>query len=390
MSRHLTKSFQRRLLTVIILLLWISNYIYVPALSTYCSSVGASLTMVGLILSSYGLTQAILRIPFGFLSDILKNRRLFLFLGLSASLLSSLGFYFFTSPTLLLVSRALAGVAVSNWAIFVTTYSALDARDNSSRSIGIINSLMALGQILGVFFGGIIAQYMSVKWTFSLSIVFAFMGLVLLYFIDETYEASGQKVKLSSFVPVIKDSRLLFYSIMALLLQYIVTASLTGFVPTLLSNINASEFEKGLGTTLSLLPATFAAPLAIGLSSTNFGTKGTGIMGFIILSLPMLVFTDIKSIPLMLGLLFVAGFGKGMLLPLFMDRSVSHLPQETRSTALGIFQAIYGIGMWMGPAVTGALSNYFSLKIAFAWLGLAGFAGILSLLLYKEKQTLTF
>ncbi len=386
MGKRISKRVQRKLMVVIILLLWFSNYIYVPVLSTYSSSVGASLTMVGLILSSYGLAQMLLRIPFGLLSDILENRRLFLYLGLFASLISSLCFYFFTSSGMLLLARALAGVAVSNWAIFVTTYGALDEKDDSSRSIGIINSLMALGQILGVFFGGIIAQYLNVKWTFTISILASFIGLVLLFFIDETYESMGEKVKLSSFILVAKDTKLLFYSMMALLLQAISTSSLTGFVPTLLNNINASDFEKGLGTTLAILPATFAAPLAVGFLRRQLGAKWTAIAGFAILSITMFFFPIIISTPLMLGILFIAGCGRGLLLPLFMAQSVAHLPSETRSTALSAFQAIYGVGMWIGPAITGFISNHFSLGIAFISLSIIGFAAILCLLLYKDNE----
>ena len=387
MVNKLAKSSKRKLMLIIIVLMWFSNYIYVPVLSTYCTAMGASLTMVGLILGSYGFTQMILRIPIGLLSDIFKNRRLFLFLSMFTSLISGIGFYFFTSTGLLLIFRALAGIAMSNWAIFITTYSALDDKeDNNSRSIGVVNSIMALGQLLGVFFGGVIAQYINVKGTFAVSAISSLIGLILLSFIDETYESSGKKFSLSNFTSVIKDSQLLFYSFMALLLQFITSASLTGFIPNLLSAISASEFEKGLGTTLALLPATFAAPLAIRLVNKRFGTKWTAVLGFGVLSVPMFFFPFIKSIPIMLSFLFLAGFGKGMLLPLFMTRATSHLPPDERSTALGAFQAIYGIGTWIGPAVTGYISNLFSLEMAFLFLGITGFTTIVSLLIYSGKK----
>lgn len=90
-----TKAIQRNLMIVVIVLLWFSNYLYVPVLSTYAVSAGASLSMVGIIIGSYGFTQMILRLPIGIISDILGNRRLFLFLGMVCAFISGLGFYFF-------------------------------------------------------------------------------------------------------------------------------------------------------------------------------------------------------------------------------------------------------------------------------------------------------
>jgi len=40
-------------------------YLYVPVLPVYAESLGASLTVVGIIVASYSIPQLLLRIPWG-------------------------------------------------------------------------------------------------------------------------------------------------------------------------------------------------------------------------------------------------------------------------------------------------------------------------------------
>jgi MFS family permease len=379
---NLSRSLQRKLMYMVIFLLWFSNYSYVPVLSTYCTSVGASLTVTGLVISSYGLVQMFSRIPLGVLSDLLKSRRIFLFFGLIVSFLSSLGFLLFSSSYMLIFCRTLAGLAVSNWAIFVTAFCCLDERNETNRSMGTASALMAAGQGVGVFLGGVIAQTMGIHWTFIVSVVTSLIGIVLLFGIEETYIPSSHKYSARDFEGVIKDSALLFFSGLALLLQAVNCSSLTGFVPSLLNQAGANDFQKGLGTSLAIFPTIFSAPFAINFLDKKIGTKFSLCVGFILLAIPMFLFASSKSIPLLLALEFIAGCGRGMLFALLMAHSTSHLPASTRSTALSAFQAIYGAGMWIGPAITGYVSDRYSLKAAFNFLGIIGFIGIAGCFLY--------
>jgi MFS family permease len=70
---------------------WGSLYTYVPLLSPYAEHLGAGLTMVGFIVSAYGFSQLLLRVPIGILSDKLGKRRMFMILGGVSSLLAALG-----------------------------------------------------------------------------------------------------------------------------------------------------------------------------------------------------------------------------------------------------------------------------------------------------------
>ncbi len=63
-------------------LFWTSLYVYVPILAPYGRHLGGSMTVIGLIISSYGLMQLLFRIPLGVWSDRIGRRKPFLAAGL--------------------------------------------------------------------------------------------------------------------------------------------------------------------------------------------------------------------------------------------------------------------------------------------------------------------
>ena len=77
------------LFCVAMLLYWFSMYTYVPILPLYAASLGASYKMVGLVIGVYGITQLLLRIPQGILSDRWRKRKLFVLLAMAVSCASA-------------------------------------------------------------------------------------------------------------------------------------------------------------------------------------------------------------------------------------------------------------------------------------------------------------
>ena len=45
-----------------------------------------------------------------------------------------------------------------------------------------------------------------------------------------------------------------------------------------------------------------------------------------------------------------------------MSLAIRHFPGDRRSTAMGCYQAIYGIGMFVGPILVGRCADLFGMK----------------------------
>ena len=102
---------KKTLFSIVTVLFWFSLYAYVPQISNYARELGASYKFIGLIGGAYGLTQTILRIPIGIVSDKFRLRKIFIIMGIMCAVISATLVYLFPSPYSLLWARLIAGIA---------------------------------------------------------------------------------------------------------------------------------------------------------------------------------------------------------------------------------------------------------------------------------------
>ena len=86
-----------------------------PSFPVSAESVGASLTVVGFIIASYGLVQFALRIPVGYLADRSGSRLPFIVIGLLANALGAIGMALFPHPILLVIWRGIHGIGAASY-----------------------------------------------------------------------------------------------------------------------------------------------------------------------------------------------------------------------------------------------------------------------------------
>ena len=373
------------LFCVVTSLYWFSMYTYVPNLSTYAESLGASHKMVGLILGSYGFTQMLLRIPLGIFSDRINRRKIFINLGILISLISALAMGLFKKPIFLLIFRGLSGVAAAAWVTFTVLFSSYFPENEASKAIGYINSFNSLGQMAAMLLGGIIAQYLGPQSPFFLAFAVGVLAFILSFKIVEQ-KIDKIPIKISALLSVGKDKNLLVVSGLGILIQLLAFATVFGFTPIAAEKIGASEFELGLLSTLSTLPVIFASAMSGSVFAKRFGEKNSLMAGFLITSLSCIIIPFIKSLNLLYLSQMLGGFGRGLVMSLLMGLSIKTIEPDRRATAMGFFQAIYGIGMSIGPIMVGFLSDTVGLSWGFLTAGILGIVGaLLSFLLIKSN-----
>ncbi|MBM7583251.1 MFS family permease [Caldicoprobacter guelmensis] len=365
------------LFCIVTSLYWFSMYSYVPILSPYAESLGASYRMIGVIVGSYGFTQMLLRIPLGILSDRRGNRKLFIIMGVAISLISAAGLWFSTSPLGLLAFRGLSGIAASAWVAYTVLFPTYFAQQESSKAVGIINSFTTIGQVSATLIGGYMAQRFGPRSTFLVAIIGGLIGLLLSLFVVENKNIDRQPFTIPQLLSVSKNRELLLVSGLAILVQFITFATTYGFTPVVAKNIGASDAQLGILVTVSALPAVFSSAASGSFFTKHYGEKRTIIGGFIIISLACASIPFIKNIHLLYISQAFGGIGRGLVYPLLMALSIKSVDDSKRATAMGFFQAIYGIGMFLGPAFTGFVSNVWGLSIGFALTAVLGFLGAL-------------
>ena len=112
-------------------LYWTTLYLYVPTLPTYIKTKAINLSMVGFVLSMYGLCQLLLRLPVGIAVDSTGRGKPFIIAGLSMAVLGAFIMGKGNSLGMLAVGRSLTGVAATTWVpllvVFSTFFSAEEA-----------------------------------------------------------------------------------------------------------------------------------------------------------------------------------------------------------------------------------------------------------------------
>ena len=190
---------QKVLLYIAIALMWFSIYVYTPILSTYCEDLGATYTLVGTVLSSYGFVQMVMRIPIGIFTDLLRRRKVVMGAGFAFAFFSSLGFFLAEVPTLLIICRALSGLCASTWAIFLISYTSLYPDEEQGKGMGLANSANSIGQVFATLIGGFVAQYIGIKVPFVVGMIAALTGTILLFFVREPQIEQKEKITVSLF-----------------------------------------------------------------------------------------------------------------------------------------------------------------------------------------------
>ncbi|MFN2341493.1 MAG: MFS transporter [Halanaerobium sp.] len=365
---------------------WFSMYAYIPTFSPYIESLGASHKMIGLILGSYGFSQMLIRIPLGIYSDRINKKKIFVNIGILLSLISTIGMWFAETPTLILVFRSLAGASAATWVSFTVLFSSYFEDNDTAHAIGIINASNKSGQVIGMLLGGIIAQSLSQQYPFLLAAAGAVIGFILSLKIDENNKIYQKAITLEEIIKVAKNRSLLTVSFLAILMMMISHSTTFGFIPVAAKDLGATSFHLGLLTTITTIPGILSSYLSGSYFSYKIGEKNTVTIGFLLLAISCILVPFIERLYLLYFNQMLNGFSQGMIFPVLMGLSIKNVKANKRGTAMGFFQAIYGLGMFMGPIFVGTISDYAGLKMGFWMIGLVGILGAILTRFYKAEK----
>ncbi|OZB94022.1 MFS transporter [Paenibacillus sp. XY044] len=348
----------------VVFLYWFSSYIYVPILSPYIEHLGASYTYLGIVLGSYGLMQILFRLPLGILSDFMEKRRPFIWLGLAASALSGLMFAASGQLGWALTARAMAGIAASTWVVFTVAFSGFFPKHEVTRAMSMMQFTTVTAQLTSMLVSGYLVERWSWQLPFWLGGIVAVVALVLALFLREKEpDPARVPMTLQDLAPVMRDRTLFRVSFLSILAHCVLFITMFGYTPNQALDLGASKNDLAWLTLSFMLPHAAATLFAGRTLVSRFGERAVLTVGYV----GTAVFTFCIPVAPSFGWLCVTqifnGLAQGLVFPLLLGKSVAHIEPSKRATAMGFYQAVYAIGMFMGPFIAGWISS--------AW-GLAG------------------
>jgi MFS family permease len=362
-----------------IALYWAALYIYVPILSVYAQSLGASLSLVGLIIASYGVVQLFLRIPLGVASDRLGRRKPFVLAGFLTVALSCLGLALAPTPQFLVVFRALAGLAACTWVTSSVLFASYFSPRQAVRATSLVNFVSSGGRVLASTGGGMLAQRFGWASTFWAGAVLALLGLVAMTQAGEDVHPVRQPLAWRDVVRIGRVPLLVTTSLLATLSQYVSFATTYGFIPVYAAGLGSSRAGLGWLTAAVQIPYTLAA-LAAGRLSERLGERATVVGAALMMAVTTLAIPLVSNVGLLALTRVIYGIGQGIAYSMLMGLSIRAVPQSERASAMGIFQAVYAVGMFGGPAVSGLIADHLGLGTMFLVTG--GLCLVMSILAF--------
>ena len=343
---------------------WSALYVYVPVLSVYAKSLGASHALAALVVSSYGLTQLLTRIPIGFVSDLYGRRKPFVLVGLVAAIAGCLGLAWSPDPWLLVLSRAVVGLGAAMWVAFSVMFASYFADNRAAQAMSIITFVNGSAQALAGLIGGIISQQMGTVTTFYVGAGFAVIGLTAMIPIREVARPRKGAMSVGRLGGIARIPVLVVSSLIALINTSVNFTTTQSFTPIYARDLGANDSELGLLWTIAIAAMTLAS-LSGARAADRLGDRGVIVVGMLVSAAATAMVPFTTTLPGLILTQVVAGAGRGLCTPILMSLGIRAVPSHERASAMGIYQAVYSIGMFAAPPLAGMIADQLGIGAVF-------------------------
>jgi MFS family permease len=360
------------LYSIVVGLYWMAQYVYAATLPSYVQSKTSTLTSVGMVLSMYGLCQALVRLPVGICTDWIGWRKPFILAGLT---FTGIGAWLLgTAHTVdgLVLGRAVTGVAAGAWVPMVVAFSSLFPPKDSIRAAGFLILLQASGRVLASAANGPLNLLGGYRLAFYVAVGISVVALLFALMIREPRRPSTRPSgRMIGRLIIRRD--VLLPSLLAGLSQAITWGVSLSFIPIVAKQVGGTD------NTQSVLAMLAVVTLAAGSLSMNVITKRIGPRRVVTLSLALMASGCViaalaESVPRLIASQICLGLGLGFAYPGLMGLSIRNVIDRERTIAMGLHQTLYAMGMFVGPAVSGALAQAVGIHWMFATTGLVSLA----------------
>lgn len=348
-------------------------FMVLPLISIYSADmVGATPFLLGLAVGAYGLTQAVLQIPMGWLSDHIDRRWVIVF-GLLLLVAGSVVAALSTSIWGVIGGRFLqgAGAIASATMALVADYTRVEQRAKASAIIG---GSIAIAFGLALVLGPTFANFGGLQLVFAATGALALAGIVVVAFlpkpqrVQRAHREEGAGFNRSRLADVLSITSLNTMYLSIFFLHFILMAVFVVVPSSLETQANISREHHAwvyLGALVLAVPGIYW--LIQGRRYMNAPTRTLlTCLGVLLVGLMSLAIGG-PTATLFGLLLFFTGFTA--LEAMLPSLASIYAPVDSRGTAMGVFASSQFSGVFFGGVLGGALLETFG--VIGVWLGLS-------------------
>ncbi|PTL35614.1 hypothetical protein CLG94_07510 [Candidatus Methylomirabilis limnetica] len=350
-------------LSVAIAIRMLGIFLVLPIFTLYGEQFTSSKPLIGLALGSYGLANALLQIPFGWLSDRFGRKPL-LIIGL---ILHGVGSILAAVPPniyALIAARLIQGTGAVSSVAFAMVADSVDEK-NRATAMAFLGISIGLSFVGGILAGPMIASlsgYASLFWLSGLLSLLA--SIYVAVAIKEpprerrTADVSGDRPSVAS---VFKIPGIIKLGVCGFLMSFFMSSFFFYFPLLARRHLPLQSYYLLLGPmVLAAAVVMFGASRA----ADRGWAKSMGVMAFVVLAISgWLLFRGadlgLQDHPLLVltiaGVFFFAGYTS--LEPILPSLITKASPKTMYGTALGTYSSLQFLGSFAGGAAAGFLST---------------------------------
>ncbi len=348
-------------------------FIILPVFAFYAEDLpgGNNYTLVGIALGAYGLTQAILQIPFGWLSDRI-GRKPVIYLGLILFAIGSLVAAVAVDIYWVILGRIIQGAGAISAAVMAL---AADLTREEHRTKAMATIGMTIGTVFAISLiaAPVLNQWIGVPGIFAMTGILALLAMVVVKKIIPDPQISrfhsDTEASATSFGSVLRDTQLLRlnYGIFAL---HATLMALWLVVPLTLRQAGMAADDHWqiylpvlILSIIFIIPAIIYAEKKAKLKSVFIAAIALLLIGQILLAI---TFDSIWGTTIAL-LIFFTAFN---LLEASLPSLISKIaPVGAKGTAIGIYSSTQFLGAFIGAATGGYLFGSYGSDALYAFCG---------------------
>ncbi len=351
------------LFMAVVFFYWMCLYVYVPTLPTYAQTKTDNLALVGTILAQYGLWQAIVRLPIGIVSDWIGRRKPFILVGMMLAAAGAWAMGAAGDATGVLIGRAITGLAAGTWVPLVVAFSSLFPAGEAVRASALLTLVGSIGRVLATSANGPLTNLGGYGLPFMVAAGVAGVALLVTVAVPEK-PLPAKPPSFDRLVRLAGRRDVLLPSLLSAVAQYVVWGVSFGFLPILAKQLGANAVILSLFTTVNLL-CYIGGNLTATAAVKRFGAPRMAYFSFALMAIGTAGAALAPSLPALMAAQICLGIATGVGYPVLMGMSIVYVSEHERATAMGLHQAIYAIGMFAGPWLSGVVAQFIGIRPMF-------------------------
>ena len=335
-----------------------------PVMSVYASEYDNSTPfLIGMAIGVYGLTQALLQIPFGYLSDRF-GRKPILIMGLIIFFLGSVLAANTSNLILVVLGRALQGGGAISAVLMAFLADTVNEK-NRAKANAFVGFQIGVAFMLSLLIGPIISSKVGLQGLFWTIALLSLIAMLIVFSLEHSKPITYYKLSFNAFKETLtKELVTLDLSIFSL---HLILAA--GFIvmPILLVENQIVSMADNWHLYLPAIFLSFIGMLPLIVISEKFKkTKYILMLCILLLIISQFIFLNaslsFQLFLITLTIFFIAFNSIEALLPSLLSRTAS---SAKRGLAMGIFSTSQFLGTFFGGAIGGLIYDIYDLNSVF-------------------------